>query len=63
MNKLEELLKYQNKITELQYMINVLHWDLRISTPKDGSEYLINIISDLEARLFQLQTSKNMKKY
>lgn len=59
---MKELLDYLKQITDLQYMINILSWDLRISTPEDAKDDLIKVITDLEEKLFKLQTSEEYKK-
>lgn len=57
MNKIESLLNYQKKITNLEHTINILEWDLKINTPKNGKEDLISLISDESCRLHSLETS------
>lgn len=56
-DKMEELLKYQKKIFDLEHTINVLDWDLRISTPTDEKDSVISLIAELESKLFKLKTS------
>lgn len=58
MNKLKELLTYQQKISNIQYTINILRWELKISTPKKSEQNLIELISLYESQLFELQTSE-----
>lgn len=57
--KLEKLRKYQKEIFDLQHCINVIGWDLRISTPRDEKEEVIDLISGLEDKLFKLQTNND----
>lgn len=57
--KLEKLRKYQKKIFDLQHCINVIGWDLRISTPRDEKEEVVALISGLEDKLFKLQTNND----
>lgn len=57
--KLEKLRKYQKEIFDLQHCINVIGWDLRISTPRDEKEEVIALISGLEDKLFKLQTNND----
>lgn len=52
--KLEKLRKYQKEIFDLQHCINVIGWDLRISTPRDEKEEVVALISGLEDKLFKL---------
>lgn len=57
--KLEKLRKYQKEIFDLQHCINVIGWDLRISTPRDEKEEVIDLISGLEDKLFKSQTNND----
>ena len=59
MSILKKLLNYQENISSIQYTINILRWELRISTPNDAKDDLINLITHYENKLFQLQTSSN----
>ena len=58
MNKLDKLLKYQKKISDLEYTINILNWDLRVNTPKSAIDDLIKLITNYENQLFKLKTNK-----
>lgn len=55
---LEKLKKYQRDIYDLEHIINVLEWDLRVSTPKDETEEVIKLINKLESKFFILESSK-----
>ena len=57
MKKIEQLLKYEQEILSLQYTINLLEWELRISAPKKSEEDLIHLITKYENELFQMKTS------
>lgn len=57
--KLEKLREYQKEIFDLEHCINIIGWDLRISTPKDEKEEVVDLIGSLEDRLFKLQTNKD----
>ena len=57
--KLEKLREYQKEIFDLEHCINIIGWDLRISTPKGEKEEVIDLIGSLEDRLFKLQTNKD----
>lgn len=58
MKELDKLLEYQKQITDIQYTINLLNWNLRVSTPANAVDDLINLITSYDAKLFELQTSK-----
>ncbi len=57
MEKYNKLLDYQKQITDLECVLNILAWDLRISTPRDAKDYVINVKSGLESKIFELKTS------
>ncbi len=54
---LDKLLDYQREISNIQYTINLLRWELKVSAPKKSVDDLIQLITDFEEKLFQLQTS------
>ena len=54
---MDNFLKYQNEIASIQYTINLLLWELRISASKDSEKDLIDLISYHEKNLFSMQTS------
>jgi carboxypeptidase Taq len=58
MNAHDKLLKYLKQINDLQYTINILDWDLRVNSPEDAKDALIDLISDYELKLFKLEKSK-----
>lgn len=58
MKSLKELLIYQQKISNIQYTINILRWELKISIPKKSEQNLIDLIANYEGQLFELQTSE-----
>jgi len=55
---IKKLLNYQKEITDIQYTINLLKWELRINAPAQSYDNLINLISSFENKLFKLQTEK-----
>ena len=58
MKNLKELLNYQQEISNIQYTINILRWELKISVPKKAEQNLIDLIATFESKLFELQTSE-----
>ena len=58
MKSLKELMIYQQKISNIQYTINILRWELKISTPIKAEQNLIDLIAFYESQLFELQTSE-----
>lgn len=54
---INDLLKYQKEISNLQYTINLLLWELKVNAPKNSQDDLVSLISSYESKLFQLQTS------
>ena len=59
MNSLKKLLNYQQEIFNIQYTINILRWELKISTPKKAENDLIDLITHYESKLFELETSND----
>ncbi|MCH5166788.1 MAG: carboxypeptidase M32 [Erysipelotrichales bacterium] len=57
MEKLKKLLDYQKEISNIQYTLNLLRWELKISTPEKAEQDLIDLITNYESKLFELQTS------
>jgi len=54
---MNDFLEYLREITNLQYTINLLSWELRINSPRNSWQDLIHLISYHEQKLFDLQTS------
>lgn len=61
MNSINRLLKYQEEISKIQYTINILQWDFKISTPKGAEDEMIELITKYEIDLFNLQISSDYK--
>ena len=59
---MQEFLEYQNLINDKQYVINMLRWDMKISSPENSRDDLINLIGKLEEELFELITSNKYGK-
>ena len=59
---LEKLKEYQKEIFDLQHIINIIEWDLKISTPEDEKDEVIKLIGTLEDKLFKLENSKDHEK-
>ena len=59
MESLKKLLDYQKAIADLQYTINLLSWELRVSAPKKSEDNLSDLITYHESKLFELQTSEH----
>ncbi len=57
MNKLDELLKYQKEISDLQCIVNILNWELRVNAPEKSKEYYVDLLTKYSNKLFVLQTN------
>ena len=57
----DRLQKYNEVLFKKQYNINLLHWELMLEAPDTVTDYLINLINDLELELFKLGTSNEYK--
>jgi len=62
MDKYNKLKEYYKKIYELQCVLNILVWDLRMNTPKDAKDFVISLETELEEKLFNLKTDKIYEK-
>lgn len=58
MDALTKLLECQKEISNLEYTVGLLIWELKISAPKKAQPDLIELITHYEEKLFELQTSK-----
>lgn len=58
----KKLLEYQKEILDLECLLNILVWDLRMDTPKEAKDYVISLESKLEEQIFALKTSKDYEK-
>ena len=54
---MDEFLKYQQEIANIQYTINLLTWELKIIAPNDSKDDLVDLIAYHERKLFELQTA------
>lgn len=54
---MNRLLEYQKEIFDLEHTINIINWDLLVSTPKDEKNSVISLLGNLESKLFSLETS------
>ena len=54
---MNRLLEYQKEIFDLEHTINIINWDLLVSTPKDEKDSVISLLGNLESKLFSLETS------
>lgn len=54
---MNRLLEYQKEIFDLEHTINIINWDLLVSTPKNEKDSVISLLGNLESKLFCLETS------
>ena len=59
---MKKLLEYQLKITNLEYTINLLQWELKIAASTKSVDDLIKLISGYEEKLFKLKTDEEYGK-
>jgi len=60
---MEKLKDYLKQITDLQYITNLLDWDLKVSIPKDSIDYVIDLKSKIELKVFEMTTSNTYGTY
>lgn len=56
---MKEFLEYQKEISNLQYTINLLLWELKITAPKDSQSDLVDLIAHFQRMVFELQTNNH----
>ena len=56
------LIIYQNKIAELEYLVNILWWELKTQAPDNSVNYLSDMITKIELELFKLKTDSEYKR-
>lgn len=54
---MDKLLIYLENIKNVEYTLNLLNWDLRVSSPKYSKDDLINLISFYDKKIYELTTS------
>lgn len=59
---LKKLKEYNEILFKKSYNINLLHWELMLEAPPKVTDYLINMINELQLELFKLKTSSEYKK-
>ncbi len=57
MKSIQEFYEYQHNIVKLQYVRNLLSWELKTKVPKEANDYLIEIKTQYDAKIFKLKTS------
>lgn len=57
---MKELLKYLNRIGELNYLSTILRWEMDTTAPEKSFEYLIDISTKIELESFKLSTSDEL---
>ncbi len=62
MQELETFTKYQEQIAKQEYLSNILDWDLKVNSPKNGKDYLIEVKSEIELKAFQLKTNEEYER-
>jgi carboxypeptidase Taq len=62
MKELEKLQEYLRKINDLEYIINILNWELQTKAPKGSLDYLINVKSNVSLEKFKLCSSIEYEK-
>ena len=55
---MDNLLKYLERIDKINYVINVLRWEMDTTAPKKSIDYLIDVSTKYELEVFDLVTSK-----
>ncbi|MBE6157986.1 MAG: carboxypeptidase M32 [Firmicutes bacterium] len=56
---MNNLLEYLERIDKINYVINVLRWEMDTTAPKKSFDYLIDVSTKYELEVFDLVTSKD----
>lgn len=62
-NKLEEVRKYNEKIRELNKLMGLSYWDMKITMPPKAIESKAKTLGFLSGEIFSLATSDKIKEY
>ena len=62
MEELNKLLKHLQEIADTAYIATMMHWEMDITAPKKSLDYLIDVKTKVELKVFELSTSKEYKK-
>ncbi len=62
MEKLNKLIEYLQQIADTSYIATLMHWEMDITAPKKSLDYLIDVMTKVELKSFELATSKEYKK-
>ena len=54
MEKLNKLLKYLQTIADASYIATLMHWEMDITAPKKSIDYLIDVKTQVELKVFEL---------
>ena len=60
---MDEFLKYQQEIANIQYTINLLTWELKIIAPNDSKDDLVDLITYHEKNYLNYKLLMNMVIY
>ena len=61
MEELNKLLKHLQEIADTAYIATMMHWEMDITAPKKSLDYLIDVKTKVELKVFELSTSKEYK--
>lgn len=62
MQDLENLKVYEKHVADLEYIVNLLNWELRVNIPEDAKEKTIERITKLELEIHNLKIDKEYEK-
>lgn len=61
MESLNKLLEYLQKMGDIIYIANLIHWEMDTQMPTDSYEGAISIKTKVEMKIFEMSTSKEYK--
>lgn len=61
MENLNKLLNYLHQIADASYIATLMHWEMDITAPKKSLDYLIDVKTKVELKIFELATNQEYK--
>ena len=57
MKNYDEFKKYLKEVEQINYLESLVYWELHVSCSKNSKDYLLDVITELSGKLFELTTN------
>ena len=57
MKNYDEFKKYLKEVEQMNYLESLVYWELHVSCSKSSKDYLLDVITELSGKLFELTTN------